>query len=148
MLCSAGSGLQWFSCSLHNLLGTFCNWSWHSTQRAPWLMPFTSQFVSSASSALPAPLHNKSAAEDRDDSGARAAVSSLDWNQCFSVAGRTLSSPQGFSNTTRIYLLPLPHRRAAIKAAWIIAMRSLRSLWLLLLWLPPQQTHRDFYTLH
>lgn len=149
MLCSAGSGLQCFSRSLHNLLGTFCNWSWHSTQRAPWLMLYSPAHASSSSSALPAaPPHNKSAAEDRDDSGARAAVSSLDLNQCFSVAGRTLSSAQGFSNTTQTNLLSLPHRRAAIKAAWIIAMRSLRSLWLLLLWLPPQQTHSDFYSLH
>lgn len=45
MLCSAGSGLQWFSRSLPSWLGTSCNWSWHSTQRAPWLMPLTSQLV-------------------------------------------------------------------------------------------------------
>lgn len=46
------------------------------------------------------------------------------------------------------YLLPLPHRRAVITAAWIISVRNLRSLWPLLLGLPPQQTPDDFYTLH
>lgn len=152
MLCSAGSGLQWFSHSLPKLLGIFCNWSWHSTQRAPWLMPFTSQL------APPAPVlhcqlpHCTTNLLPRTGmtQGQGLLSASLTWvlKRRFSVPGRTLSSAQGFSNTRQTYLLPLPRRRAAITAAWIISMRSLRSLWLLLLGLPPQQTPDDFYTLH
>lgn len=105
MLCSAVSGSQRFSLSV--LLGTFCNWSWRSTQRAPSLPPFTSRLVPSAPvlhCQLPYRRTNPPS-KDRDDSGVRSAASSL-WvlKRYFSVVGRTLWSAQGFSSTIWTYL--------------------------------------------
>lgn len=152
MLCSAGSGLHWFSRSLPNLLGTFCSWSWHSTQRAPWLMPFTSQLVPLAPVLHCQLPHCTTNLLPRTGTtqGQGPLSAPLTWvlNRRFSVAGRTLLSAQGFSNATQTYLLHLPHRGAVVTAAWMISMRNLTSLWLLLLWLPPQQTPDDFYTSH
>lgn len=117
MLCSAGSGLQWFSRSLPSSLGTFCNWSWHSTQRTPWLMPFTSQLVP------PAPfLHwqlphctTNLLPRTGTTQGQGLLSAPFTWvlNQCFSLAGRALSSVQGFSNTMQTYLLPLPQNSSS-----------------------------------